>query len=162
MKLVHFVRQQKQVLSFGEFETGNCFSELGFWYAESGYFPNLACTFYTVRTSSLIDYCHRRQFYAIEFSAPYQIQRESGEEVALSMVGPKTQYEPDRPKSRKMFALRNTNVVGGSYGRCTMVCRTGKDFTGLWGAPAMCALEGGSAGKHSGKRAEHAAPLPMT
>jgi len=53
-------------------------------------------------------------------------------------------------------------LVGGSYGRGTMVWSTGKDFTGPWGAPAMCALEGGSAGKHSGKRAEHAAPLPMT
>src|SRR5258708_6489228 len=37
-------------------------------------------------------------------------------------------------------------VVGGSYGRGVMVCRTGKDFTGPWGAPAMMALEGGGLG----------------
>ena len=34
--------------------------------------------------------------------------------------------------------------VGGSYGRGAMVCRTGKNFTGPWGAPAMYALEAGS------------------
>ena len=33
-------------------------------------------------------------------------------------------------------------VVGGSYGRGVMVCRTSKDFTGPWGAPAMMALAG--------------------
>jgi len=33
--------------------------------------------------------------------------------------------------------LKAAFVVGGSYGRGTMVCRTGKDFTGPWGAPAM-------------------------
>ncbi|MGB7620727.1 MAG: lipid-binding SYLF domain-containing protein [Terriglobia bacterium] len=36
--------------------------------------------------------------------------------------------------------------IGGSYGRGAMVCRTGKDFRGSWGAPAMYALEGGSFG----------------
>jgi len=44
-------------------------------------------------------------------------------------------------------------VVGGSYGRGTMVCRTGKDFTGPWGAPAMYALEGGSVGLQIGGEA---------
>src|ERR1700730_5857806 len=38
--------------------------------------------------------------------------------------------------------LKAAFVVGGSYGRGAMVCRTGKDFTGPWGAPAMYALEG--------------------
>src|SRR6266851_3759004 len=36
--------------------------------------------------------------------------------------------------------LKAAFVVGGSYGRGTMICRTGKDFTGPWGAPAMYAL----------------------
>ena len=36
--------------------------------------------------------------------------------------------------------------LGGSYGRGAMVCRTGKDFRGSWGAPAMYAVEGGSIG----------------
>ena len=44
-------------------------------------------------------------------------------------------------------------IVGGDYGRGTMVCRTGKDFTGPWGAPAMYALEGGSIGFQIGGEA---------
>src|ERR1700687_5086076 len=44
-------------------------------------------------------------------------------------------------------------IVGGSYGRGVMVCRTGKDFTGPWGAPAMMALEGGSVGFQIGGQA---------
>jgi lipid-binding SYLF domain-containing protein len=44
-------------------------------------------------------------------------------------------------------------IVGGSYGRGTMVCRTGKDFTGPWGAPVMMALEGGSVGFQIGGEA---------
>lgn len=43
--------------------------------------------------------------------------------------------------------------VGGSYGRGAMVCRTGKDFTGLWGAPSMIALEGASVGFQLGAQA---------
>ena len=44
-------------------------------------------------------------------------------------------------------------VVGGSYGRGAMVCRTGKDFSGPWGAPAMMALEAGSVGFQIGGQA---------
>src|ERR1700719_1002712 len=44
-------------------------------------------------------------------------------------------------------------VVGGSYGRGAMVCRTGSDFTGPWGAPAMMALEAGSVGFQIGGQA---------
>ncbi|HET7151417.1 MAG TPA: lipid-binding SYLF domain-containing protein [Candidatus Acidoferrum sp.] len=43
--------------------------------------------------------------------------------------------------------------VGASYGRGAMVCRTGKDFRGPWGAPAMYALEGGSIGFQIGGQA---------
>jgi lipid-binding SYLF domain-containing protein len=42
---------------------------------------------------------------------------------------------------------------GGSYGRGAMVCRSGKDFTGPWSAPAMFALEGGSFGLQLGGEA---------
>lgn len=49
--------------------------------------------------------------------------------------------------------LKAAFVVGGSYGRGTMVCRTGKDFRGPWGAPAMYALEGGSFGLQVGGEA---------
>jgi SH3 domain-containing YSC84-like protein 1 len=44
-------------------------------------------------------------------------------------------------------------IVGASYGRGTMVCRTGNDFRGPWGAPAMYALEGGSVGLQAGGEA---------
>jgi lipid-binding SYLF domain-containing protein len=40
--------------------------------------------------------------------------------------------------------------IGGSYGRGAMVCRSGKDFRGPWGAPAMYSLEGGSFGLQLG------------
>jgi lipid-binding SYLF domain-containing protein len=49
--------------------------------------------------------------------------------------------------------LKAAFIVGGSYGRGVMVCRTHKDFTGPWGAPAMMALEGGSIGLQIGGEA---------
>jgi SH3 domain-containing YSC84-like protein 1 len=49
--------------------------------------------------------------------------------------------------------LKAAFIAGGSYGRGVMVCRTGKDFTGPWGAPAMYALEGGSFGFQIGGEA---------
>jgi SH3 domain-containing YSC84-like protein 1 len=44
-------------------------------------------------------------------------------------------------------------IVGGSYGRGVMVCRTGREFTGAWGAPVMMALEAGSVGFQIGGQA---------
>jgi SH3 domain-containing YSC84-like protein 1 len=44
-------------------------------------------------------------------------------------------------------------VVGGSYGRGVMTCRSGANFSGRWGAPAMFALEGGSFGLQIGGQA---------
>src|SRR3984957_800764 len=49
--------------------------------------------------------------------------------------------------------LKAAFVVGASYGRGAMVCRTGADFRGPWGAPAMYALEGGSVGFQIGGQA---------
>jgi lipid-binding SYLF domain-containing protein len=49
--------------------------------------------------------------------------------------------------------LKAAFVVGGSYGCGAMVCRTGKDSKGPWGAPAMHALEGGSVGFQIGGQA---------
>ncbi len=43
--------------------------------------------------------------------------------------------------------------IGGSYGRGVMTCRGGSTFHGHWGAPAMIALEGGSAGLQLGGNA---------
>src|SRR5262249_11354187 len=44
-------------------------------------------------------------------------------------------------------------IVGGSYGRGVITCRTGEDFRGPWSAPAMFALEGGSIGFQIGGEA---------
>jgi lipid-binding SYLF domain-containing protein len=44
-------------------------------------------------------------------------------------------------------------IVGGSYGRGVMTCRSGEKFTGKWGAPTMIALEGGSFGLQIGGQA---------
>jgi lipid-binding SYLF domain-containing protein len=49
--------------------------------------------------------------------------------------------------------LKAAFVLGGSYGRGTMVCRTNRDFSGPWGSPAMYALEGGSIGFQIGGQA---------
>ncbi len=49
--------------------------------------------------------------------------------------------------------LKAAFVVGASYGRGAMVCRSGKEFQGPWGAPAMMALEGGSVGFQIGGQA---------
>jgi len=49
--------------------------------------------------------------------------------------------------------LKAAFVVGGSYGRGAMTCRTGEHFTGPWGAPTMMALEGGSVGFQIGGQA---------
>ena len=49
--------------------------------------------------------------------------------------------------------LKAAIVVGVSYGRGAMVRRTGNDFTGPWGAPAMYALEGSSVGLQIGGKA---------
>jgi SH3 domain-containing YSC84-like protein 1 len=44
-------------------------------------------------------------------------------------------------------------VIGGSYGRGAMTCRSGEHFTGPWSAPSMMALEGGSIGFQIGGQA---------
>jgi len=44
-------------------------------------------------------------------------------------------------------------VVGGSYGRGVMTCRSGANFRGPWSAPAFFALEGGSFGLQIGGEA---------
>jgi SH3 domain-containing YSC84-like protein 1 len=43
--------------------------------------------------------------------------------------------------------------VGASYGRGVMICRGGEHYTGLWGPPAMYALEGASIGFQLGGQA---------
>jgi len=49
--------------------------------------------------------------------------------------------------------LKGAFVVGASYGRGVMTCRTGENMRGPWGAPTMMALEGGSFGIQAGGQA---------
>src|SRR5277367_1419689 len=49
--------------------------------------------------------------------------------------------------------LKAAFVVGGSYGRGAMTCRTGENFNGPWSAPSMMALEAGSFGFQIGGQA---------
>ncbi len=51
--------------------------------------------------------------------------------------------------SVKKFAIG----IGGSYGRGALVCRSGQNYTGPWGPPAMYALEGGNIGLQLGGQA---------
>jgi lipid-binding SYLF domain-containing protein len=44
-------------------------------------------------------------------------------------------------------------IVGASYGRGVITCRSGANFTGKWSAPAMFALEGASFGLQLGGQA---------
>lgn len=44
-------------------------------------------------------------------------------------------------------------IVGGSFGRGVMICRSGQHYTGLWGPPAMYALEGVNIGFQLGGEA---------
>jgi lipid-binding SYLF domain-containing protein len=43
--------------------------------------------------------------------------------------------------------------IGGSFGRGVMICRSGQHYTGLWGPPAMYALEGVNIGFQLGGEA---------
>jgi SH3 domain-containing YSC84-like protein 1 len=49
--------------------------------------------------------------------------------------------------------LKAAFIVGGSYGRGAMTCRSGDDFHGPWGAPTMMRVEGGSFGLQIGGQA---------
>jgi len=49
--------------------------------------------------------------------------------------------------------VKGAFIVGGSYGRGAMTCRSGEHFTGPWGAPTMMALEGASVGFQLGGQA---------
>src|SRR5579863_9433833 len=49
--------------------------------------------------------------------------------------------------------LKGAFVVGGSYGRGAMTCRSGEHFNGPWSAPTMMALEGASFGLQIGGQA---------
>jgi lipid-binding SYLF domain-containing protein len=58
--------------------------------------------------------------------------------------------------------LKAAFIVGGSYGRGVMTCRSGHDFHGRWSAPTMMALEGASFGLQLGGQATDFVLLLMT
>src|SRR6201986_2650378 len=49
--------------------------------------------------------------------------------------------------------LKAAFIVGGSYGRGVLTCRSGRHFRGGWSAPSMMALEGASVGFQLGGQA---------
>jgi SH3 domain-containing YSC84-like protein 1 len=49
--------------------------------------------------------------------------------------------------------LKAAFIVGGSYGRGVLTCRSGRHFRGPWSAPSMMALEGASFGLQLGGQA---------
>ena len=49
--------------------------------------------------------------------------------------------------------VKGAVIVGGSYGRGAMTCRSGEHFTGPWSAPTMMVIEGGSVGLQLGGQA---------
>ena len=49
--------------------------------------------------------------------------------------------------------MKGAFIVGGSYGRGVITCRSGKDFDGRWSPPAMFAMEGLSVGLQIGGEA---------
>ena len=49
--------------------------------------------------------------------------------------------------------IKGAFIVGASYGRGAMTCRTGEHYTGPWSAPTMMALEGASVGFQLGGQA---------
>ncbi|MFZ3214641.1 MAG: lipid-binding SYLF domain-containing protein [Candidatus Acidiferrales bacterium] len=49
--------------------------------------------------------------------------------------------------------LKAAFIVGASYGRGVMTCRSGANFSGPWSAPSMMALEGASFGLQAGGQA---------
>jgi SH3 domain-containing YSC84-like protein 1 len=57
--------------------------------------------------------------------------------------------------------LKAAFLVGGSYGRGAMTCRTGDNFDGPFGAPTMMALEAGSFGFQAGGEATDFVMLVM-
>ena len=98
----------------------------------------------------------------------------------LSICAPAQQHEQDRLKHSGEVLMEILNVpenlpkywldraecvivipsvkklafgVGASYGRGAMTCRSGANFTGPWGPPALYALEGGNIGFQIGGQA---------
>jgi hypothetical protein len=68
--------------------------------------PFLVCIFYTLHKSSFTTFRITPTFYAIELSAPYEIQSGFGAEVAPLAAGPRTEWGSARPKTKRRSFLR--------------------------------------------------------
>lgn len=83
--------------------------------------------------------------------------RESGTILAEVLGVPENIPEEILAKARCVVIIPSLTKValgiGGSYGRGAMVCRSGAEFNGAWGAPTMMAIEGGSFGFQLGAEA---------
>ena len=97
------------------------------------------------------------------FAAPADNDRETDRLENAGMVMEEIMNIPDNipqdliDKSECVLVfpsvLKGAFIVGGSYGRGAMVCRSGEHFTGPWGAPSMMVLEGGIVGFQLGGQA---------
>jgi lipid-binding SYLF domain-containing protein len=83
--------------------------------------------------------------------------RESGEVLKEILNIPEDIPQDLLNKAKCVIVVPSTKkaafIVGASYGRGAMSCRTGEHWTGPWGAPTMMALEGGSVGLQIGGQA---------
>jgi SH3 domain-containing YSC84-like protein 1 len=83
--------------------------------------------------------------------------RESGEVLKEILRIPEDIPQDLLNKAECVIVVPSTKkaafIVGASYGRGAMSCRTGEHWTGPWGAPTMMALEGGSFGLQIGGQA---------
>jgi lipid-binding SYLF domain-containing protein len=83
--------------------------------------------------------------------------RESGEVLKEILNIPEDIPQDLLDKAECVIVVPSTKkaafIVGASYGRGAMSCRTGDHWTGPWGAPTMMALEGGSVGLQIGGQA---------
>src|SRR6266404_6225182 len=97
---------------------------------------------------------------AIDASAPSFTLVRSRLPAPRSFITRKTKSVASPPICKPTLPPSSAYMAGEPHGpvkslpvRHTMVCRTGKDFTGPWGSPAMYALEGGSVGLQIGGEA---------
>ena len=102
------------------------------------------------------------------------LQAENKEHARLQQIGLVMQEVLDVPDNIPQQLLEKAECVlvipsmtkiavgvGGSHGRGAMSCRTGTDFNGPWGAPAMYALDGGSVGLQLGAESTDVVLLVM-
>jgi hypothetical protein len=105
---VHVVHHKGKARVFGMLGLYPAWPGIGSSTQKGSISPFLVCTFYTLRTLSLIGFCRSRLFYAIEASAHYKIQCGSGGGVAVSTRESKTSKGSALAKTEK-FELGSTN-----------------------------------------------------